>query len=131
MRVLSFIKKEEIGTPKVDKDYIIKKKTEILDAALLIFQKKPLYEMTMLDIIKEAGLSKGGIYRYFSDIDEVIIALINRETVKNKYIHKIDEILVNNSNKADIIEALFSFLGSYIDNSPVTLGKFQFELTVY
>ncbi len=124
-------RRRRYNTPKVDKEYINKKKTEILDVAFLIFQKKPLYEMTMLDVIKGAGLSKGGIYRYFSDIDEVIIALINRETAKNKYIYKIDEILVNNVNKVDIIEAMFSILGNYIDNGPVTLGKFQFELIVY
>lgn len=117
--------------PKVNNEYINKKKTEILDAAFIIFEKKPLYEITMLDVIKQAGLSKGGIYRYFNDIDEVIIALINRETAKNKYKHKIDEILACTDNTENIIEALFSFLGNYINDSPVTIGKFQFELTVY
>ena len=34
--------------------------------------------MTMLDVIKKAGLSKGGIYRYFSDIDDVLVELIGK-----------------------------------------------------
>lgn len=45
--------------PKVNEDYINKKKTQILDAAFRMFQQKPLYEITMLDVIKEAGISKG------------------------------------------------------------------------
>ncbi|KAJ50160.1 AcrR family transcriptional regulator [Clostridium tetanomorphum] len=117
--------------PKVNEDYINKKKTQILDAAFRMFQQKPLYEITMLDVIKEAGISKGGIYRYFSDIDEVIIALINRETAQNNYKHKIDEILASKDTTEGIIEALFTFLGNYINDSSTTLGKFQFELTVY
>lgn len=117
--------------PKVNEDYINKKKTQILDAAFMIFQQKPLYEITMLDVIKEASISKGGIYRYFSDVDEVIIALINRETFKNNYKDKIDEILISTDTTEGIIEALFTFLGNYINDSQATLGKFQFELTVY
>lgn len=117
--------------PKVNEDYINKKKNEILDAAFMIFKQKPLYEMTMLDVIKEAGISKGGIYRYFSDIDEVIIALINRETAKNNYKHKIDEIVTSIDAAEGVIKELFNFLANYINVSPDTLGKFQFELTVY
>jgi AcrR family transcriptional regulator len=116
--------------PKVKAGYIDKKKAQILDAAFIIFQQKPLYEITMLDVIKEAGLSKGGIYRYFSDIDDVIIALINRETAQNNYKHKIDEIITSTDATAGKIEALFTFLGNYIKESPVTIGKIQFELTV-
>jgi AcrR family transcriptional regulator len=116
--------------PKVKAGYIDKKKAQILDAAFIIFQQKPLYEITMLDVIKEAGLSKGGIYRYFSDIDDVIIALINRETAQNNYKHKIDEIITSTDATVGKIEALFTFLGNYIKESPVTIGKIQFELTV-
>jgi AcrR family transcriptional regulator len=116
--------------PKVNSDYIDNKKTQILDAAFKVFQQKPLYEMTMLDVIKEAGLSKGGIYRYYSDIDEVIIALINRETAQNNYKHKIDEIISSTDSTTSKIRALFAFLGNYINESPAELGKIQFELTV-
>ncbi|UHA73072.1 TetR/AcrR family transcriptional regulator [Paenibacillus sp. 481] len=117
--------------PKVNEDYIHKKKAQILDAAFVVFQQKPLYEMTMLDVIKEARISKGGIYRYFGDIDEVIIALLNRETARNNYKHQIDELIASTNTTVRTIEALFDFLANYIHNSPATLGKFQFELTVY
>lgn len=117
--------------PKVNEDYLNKKIEQILDAAFVIFEQKPLYEMTMLDVIKEAGISKGGIYRYYTDIDEVIIALINRESAKKNYKNEIDEILAKSESKKATIEALFDFLANYINDSPSSLGKFQFELTVY
>lgn len=117
--------------PKVNEDYLNKKIDQILDAAFVIFEQKPLYEMTMLDVIKEAGISKGGIYRYYADIDEVIIALINRESEKSNYKCEIDEILAKSDSKKATIEALFDFLANYINDSPPSLGKFQFELTVY
>lgn len=116
--------------PKVTQEYIDKKKSEIIDAAFIIFQQKALYEMTMLDVIKQAGLSKGGIYRYYSDIDEVIIELINRETRKGDYKNEIDNILNCNGSYETIIEELFKCLGKHINESADTIGKIQFEMTV-
>lgn len=116
--------------PKVTEDYINKKKAKIIDAAFVIFQQKPLYEMTMLDVIKQAGLSKGGIYRYFSDIDDVIVELINRETRRNNYKDNIDDIINCNNNYGSIIEELFKLLGKHINESSDTVCKIQFELTV-
>ncbi|MBI9013142.1 MAG: TetR/AcrR family transcriptional regulator [Clostridiales bacterium] len=115
--------------PKVTKEYINRKRSEILEAAFTVFQQKTLYEMTMLDVIKQAGLSKGGIYRYFSDIDDVIIELINRETQKKDYRGRIEKI-INNNNDETVIEELLCFLGRYINETVDTLGKIQFELTV-
>ena len=103
--------------PKVTEDYINKKRAEIIDAAFIIFQQKPLYEMTMLDVIKQAGLSKGGIYRYFSDIDDVIIELINRETRRCDYKYNIDDIINSNNKYEFIIEDLFRLLVKRINES--------------
>lgn len=130
MRLFSFWEGMINTMPKVSQDYIDNKKKQIIDAALVIFKKKPLYEMTMLDVIKEAGLSKGGIYRYYNDIDEVIVALVNRETAQNNYKYRIDEILKKSENSKSTIESLFAFLGEYIKNNSTSIGKIQFELTV-
>lgn len=116
--------------PKVTEEYIENKKTEILDAALAVFRRKPLYEMTMLDVIKEAGLSRGGIYRYFSDIDDVLVALINRETKNNSNQELLQEVGKVTVEEADPLEALFRIFGEYLDMSSDIMGKIQFELTV-
>lgn len=120
----------EIKMPKVSQDYINNKRESIIDAAFKIFLEKPLYEMTMLDVIKQAGLSKGGIYRYFKDIDEVIVELVNRESRRNDYRNVIDNIIMENDQYKTVVRELVSFLGKYFDESSRILGKIQFELTV-
>ena len=45
--------------PKVSHDYVIRKKNVILEAALSVCKVKPLYEITMRDIIKASGVSQG------------------------------------------------------------------------
>lgn len=116
--------------PKVSEAYIKQKREAILDAALHVFQNKPLYEMTMLDVIKEAGVSRGGIYKYFDNIDDVIVAMVNRMTAENRLKDGIDEIVAQTKDAAEAIEALLAFLGVYIQRHVHSLGKVQFELTV-
>lgn len=116
--------------PKVSPEYIEKKKEHILNATFKVFQNKPLYEISMLDVIRMAELSKGGIYRYYNDIDEVLIGLINRESAKHNYKHKIDEIFESSNNAGDTITFILVFLGEYIQEHIHILGKIQFELTV-
>ena len=79
--------------PKVSNAYKEEKNTQILDAALNIFMNKPLYEITMLDVVNKLGASKGGVYRYFTDIDHIIVTLINRETEELDYRADIDRII--------------------------------------
>jgi len=116
--------------PKVTEEYIRRKRTEILDAAYTVFQKKPLYEINMLDVITQAGLSKGGIYRYYKDIDYVIVELINREVGKFDFKREIDEVLAREKILFNRIESLINLLGKHINESSRSIGKIQFELTV-
>lgn len=116
--------------PKVSKEYIKSKKTAIIEAALSVCKRKPLYEITMKDVIKEAGISQGGIYLYFSDIDDILITLINESNAKSDYKQNIDAIVENNTTYKCIIEDLFAFLGEYIKENVTTTGKILFELTV-
>lgn len=116
--------------PKVTQEYFNKKREEIIEAAISVFKEKPLYEINMMDIIKQAGLSKGGIYIYFSDINEIIIEIINRESSKYDYKSDIDNIINKSNSKEDIICGLLTVLGNHIDNDCEVLGKLQFELSI-
>lgn len=116
--------------PKVSNEYVDKKKNAILEAALSVCKNKPLYEITMKDIIKEAGISQGGIYLYFSDIDDILIALINKSNTNNNYKEKIDDIIEFNPTPRDAVVNLFALLGKYMKENVTTIGKIQFELTV-
>lgn len=50
---------------------------EILNAAFKVFSLKGYHNATMDDIAKEAGVSKGACYQYFSSKEEVFIAALN------------------------------------------------------
>jgi len=116
--------------PKVSQAYLAQKREMILNAAVQVFHSKPLYEMTMLDVIQQAGLSRGGIYKYYDNIDEVLVAMINRMTAENGFIDQIEETVENSSTAKGAIEELLSLLGRHIRTHVNTLGKVQFELTV-
>lgn len=116
--------------PKVSAEYVNNKKASILAAALNVCKKKPLYEVTMKDIIKESSISQGGIYLYFSDIDDILIALINKISSNESYKQNIDTIIESKASYKEIVKSLFDFLGQYIKEGVTTRGKIQFELTV-
>ncbi|MFE6169349.1 TetR/AcrR family transcriptional regulator [Viridibacillus arvi] len=116
--------------PKVSREYVIRKKNAILEAALSVCTVKPLYEITMRDIIKASGVSQGGIYRYYSDLDEILVAIINQANANSNYKQAVDAIIENSYAPKETIEKLFTFLGEYIKENLSTVGKIQFELTI-
>lgn len=50
---------------------------EILDAAFNVFSSKGYHNATVDDIAREAGVSKGACYQYFSSKEEVFMAVLN------------------------------------------------------
>ena len=68
------------------------KTRKILDAARLVFCRKGFLAVKMQDIIDECGISRGGIYIYFSSVDEIFLEVMrqrNRERLSkiNKSVH--------------------------------------------
>jgi AcrR family transcriptional regulator len=82
----------------------------------------------MKDIIRETGLSQGGIYRYYENIDEILVEVINRNSMDNNYIQIIDDLIENSNTAVAAVQALLSFLDEYINTNATTLGKFHFEI---
>ena len=119
-----------VTMPKVSEEYKENKKESILKAAFTVCRAKPLYEVTMKDIIRQCGVSQGGIYRYYSDVDEILVEVINRCCPNANYRRQIDSIVESSRNPAEAVEGLFSFLGHYILENGATAGKVLFELTV-
>ncbi len=56
----------------------------ILDSARTVFCRKGFIGVTMKDIIEECGISRGGIYLYFSSVEDVYTAVVNRR-IKRKF----------------------------------------------
>lgn len=64
--------------PKVTEKYIADKKKRITDAAYELCLQKTVSTVTMQDIIDRVGLSQGGIYRFYKDIDEIFADMIRQ-----------------------------------------------------
>lgn len=49
------------------------KKLVILNNARKVFSKKGFSAVTMQDIIEACGISRGGIYLYFTSVDDIFL----------------------------------------------------------
>ena len=118
--------------PKVTDEYLTDKRNFILECTNEILKEKPLYQITMRDIIKKAGFSQGAIYRYYSNLDEIYIDLINKNTPCNILEHKIDTLLNSKQTEKEILFECIIALGEYIEELlKLVGGRTCFELTVF
>ncbi|ASA21438.1 TetR/AcrR family transcriptional regulator [Paenibacillus donghaensis] len=56
------------------------KKRLILEAAHQVFIRKGFTAATMTDIVEQCGISRGGLYRYYSSTEELFRALMSENT---------------------------------------------------
>jgi AcrR family transcriptional regulator len=70
-------------SPKVSEEHKQSRRKEILNAAKRVFARKGYERSTMKDIVEEVGMSRGGVYMYFSSTEDMMLALIEEEDRKN------------------------------------------------
>ena len=118
--------------PKVTEEYIQSKKNKIIEAAYTLCLKQTVSTVTMQDIINETGLSQGGIYRFYKDIDEIfsdmILFLRQKESIKEK----LDEILAraDELTPGEITNLIFDMLADFMKRELMGIEKIDFELSV-
>ena len=61
--------------PRVSEDHLTARREQILAAARSCFLRNGLHNTSMQDLIREAGLSVGAVYRYFKSKNEIINAI--------------------------------------------------------
>lgn len=118
--------------PKVTEEYIENKKKRIIDAAYALCLKKTVSTVTMQDIINETGVSQGGIYRFYKDIDAIFSDMIKnmRERVSIK--ENVDDILTQKDTLSamEITNRLFDMLAKFMTKELMGIEKIDFELSV-
>jgi AcrR family transcriptional regulator len=62
--------------PRVSDQHLAARRQQILAAARACFTRSGFHATTMQDVIKEAGLSVGAVYRYFQSKEELIAAIV-------------------------------------------------------
>ncbi|NEY34138.1 TetR family transcriptional regulator [Streptomyces sp. PRKS01-65] len=61
---------------RVSQAHLDARRRQILDGAALCFARNGFHATSMQDVLKEAGLSAGAVYRYFSGKEELIGAIV-------------------------------------------------------
>lgn len=61
--------------PRVSDEHLAARRQQILDAAFACFSRNGFHNTSMQDVIAEAGLSVGAVYRYFKSKNELITAI--------------------------------------------------------
>lgn len=85
------------------------KREQILDGAWRVFKQKGFDAASMNDITREASVSKGTIYVYFQNKDELFAALIDRH--RAEFAHSMRDILAGTE---EVRDGLWQFGDAFI-----------------
>lgn len=83
------------------------RRRRILDAAAALFARSGLHQTSMADIVRESGISFGGIYGYFASKDDIIAATADERHRKEA------ELYARALALSDPVEALHQLVASY------------------
>jgi AcrR family transcriptional regulator len=77
--------------PRVSDQHLAARRQQILDAARVCFTRTGFHATTMHDVIREADLSVGAVYRYFKSKEELIAAMT--EQVVDEIVDRVSDAL--------------------------------------
>ena len=93
--------------PKVGEKYRQNRKIQILNAAKRVFTAHGYNNATMQDVIDESGMSRGGVYAYFNNIEHVFIELLKFDDAKDS------KVFIDIVEGVSLWSQLIDFLQSY------------------
>lgn len=117
--------------PKVDATYFKEKQEKILAAAMQVCQEKPIYFVTMKDIVAQSGLSPGAVYQSFGSIEEVFAGILQKADSESDYAGEIQAILQSGKAPQIVLLDLFHFGEVYFSDCLMAYNKVLFELSLY
>lgn len=120
-----------MAMPKVKEEYLEEKRNQILEAAFTVCNRKPAYDVIMSDIVSETGMSQGGVYKYFNNIDLVLAALIDKANSQGDYFEQIDKIMKSGDPPEVILKDLFLISEQYFSDMLISYNKILFELSTF
>lgn len=129
MTTMSPICSERNNMPRVNDKYLQDKREQILDAAYRVCLAKPVYSITMRDIITEIGWSQGAIYRYFKNVHYILFELINRQTAHLHVKEEVDAILSLLEPPEHVIARILDLVTRTSMMNTKEFGKIIFEYT--
>lgn len=79
----------------------VQKKKYIVETARRVFAKKGFKQVTMKDIVEACGISRGGLYLYFNDTNEIFLEVLRLEAGESR-VFAADDI-TEDATAADIL----------------------------
>jgi AcrR family transcriptional regulator len=74
--------------PKVSEAHLEARRQQILSGAMACFAREGFHRATMQDIVGEAGLSAGAIYRYFAGKEEIVEVITDERHEREREVLK-------------------------------------------
>jgi AcrR family transcriptional regulator len=108
--------------PKLDEHAQRARREHILDAAEHCFAREGFHRASMQDICREAGISPGALYIYFSSKEDLIAGICERE--KTAFGHALASI----ADAPDFMAALSKLGEAYCINEPPEKLRLQVEI---
>ena len=113
--------------PRVTDEHLAARRQQILAAAQRCFRRNGFHSTSMQDVIAEAGLSVGAVYRYFKSKDDLITSIA--ETVLDGA-DQIFEDLASHNPPESLLETMARAL-SFVDTQTGPEGIFPLALQVW
>ncbi|MCR5060364.1 MAG: TetR/AcrR family transcriptional regulator [Saccharofermentans sp.] len=117
--------------PKVTQEYIDKKCESIVDAAYRVCLRKPVQMVSIMDVINEAGLSQGAIYRYYSNLDEILSDMVTKMRRDYNIIDRLNELTIEIPVPfEEVTYQVCEVLGEATETHLMDIQKINFDLGV-
>lgn len=94
--------------PKVSDAYKSTKRQDILAAARRAFLAKGFHATVMQDVIAESGMSRGGVYAYFANKEDLLLALL--EDYDDEVMAGLQTLLTSHATVWEAVEELARLL---------------------
>lgn len=101
-------------------DKAVRTKERICQEAYRLFAAKGFKEVTMTDICEKTGLSRGGLYRYYSGTDEIFAEILSQE-------YDIEERMKEHESAAVILQNLLEAIEQEIMDQDLSLSLAIYE----
>lgn len=108
--------------PKLDEKTQLARRERIIDAAERCFARQGFHRTSMQDICREAGISAGALYLYFTSKEDLIAGICERQKTE------IAQALASVSEAPDFMQALARIAQTYCIEKPEEELRLQVEI---
>ena len=115
--------------PKVSEEYFENKKRFIVESTYNVCLRKPVGMVTMMDVIEQTGLSQGGIYRFYKNLDEILSDMITGMRADYNFVDSL-EALDPEMSFEETAYKICDILAQIMEEHLLDIQKINFDLTV-